>query len=105
MLTITRDSNKVRQQEDEVFHSKKYGRKNRSKINSNSQSPDHSFFNLIHWATSCILINLSTTHLIHLIIHSVRRLFTGLAVAALIAWKLIVNKVISITDNPAMIYT
>ena len=32
--------------------------------------------------------------------HSVRSDFTGLAIAAFIAWKLIANRVISTTTNP-----
>jgi hypothetical protein len=33
--------------------------------------------------------------------YSVLKLFTGLAIAAFIAWKLIVSSVINITNNPA----
>ena len=36
-----------------------------------------------------------------LIIHSVRKLFTGFAIAAFIAWKLTVINAINITNIPA----
>ena len=39
------------------------------------------------------------------VLHSVRKLFTGLAIAALIAWKLIVMNAINAAINPAMTNT